>query len=80
MAKSFQSKGSLMKKVDTVDADGIPVCVVTYSSGLTENSITFEGRCVDFSDDEIQEVVDGLGDKPYPLSILSSTTSRSSSL
>lgn len=57
-----------MKKVDTVDADGIPVCVVTYSSGLTENSITFEGRCVDFSDDEIQEVVDGLGDKPYPMS------------
>ena len=57
-----------MKKVDTVDADGIPVCVVTYSSGLTENSITFEGRCVDFSDDEIQEVVDGLGDKPYPKS------------
>ena len=57
-----------MKKVDTVDVDGIPVCVVTYSSGLTENSITFEGRCVDFSDDEIHEVVDGLGDKPYPMS------------
>ena len=27
-----------MKKVDTFDAEGIPVCVVTYSSGLTENS------------------------------------------
>jgi len=57
-----------MKKVDTVDVDGIPVCVVTYSSGLTENSITFEGRCVDFSNDEIQSVIDGLGDKPYPMS------------
>ena len=47
-----------MKKVDTVDVDGIPVCVVTYNSGLTENSITFEGRCVDFSEDEIQSVID----------------------
>ena len=57
-----------MKKVDTIDANGNPVCVVTYRSGLTENSITFEGRCVAFSEDEIQSVIDGLGDKPYPMS------------
>lgn len=68
MVKSFQSKGSLIKNVDTFDAEGIPVCVVTYSSGLTENSIVFRGRCEDFSEDEIQSVIDGPGDKPYSMS------------
>ena len=38
-----------MKKDDTVDTDWNPVCVVTYSFGLTENSIMFEARGADYS-------------------------------
>ena len=57
-----------MKKVDEVDGDGNRVCVVTYSSGLTENSITFDGRCADYSDAEIQAVVAGQEDRPLPMS------------
>ena len=57
MVKSFQSKGSPVKKVDTIDTDGNPVCVVTYRSGLTENSAVFDGPCSDYSDEEIEEVV-----------------------
>ena len=55
-----------MKKVDTVDADGIPVCVVTYSSGLTENSAVFNGPCSYYSDEEIEKFVRGQGDKSHP--------------
>ena len=58
-----------MKKVDTIDTDGNPVCVVTYRSGLTENGFMFDGRCADYSDDEIRRVINGPGnDKPYPMS------------
>jgi hypothetical protein len=57
-----------VKKVDEVDGDGNRVCVVTYSSGLTENSITFDGRCADYSDAEIQAVVAGQEDRPLPMS------------
>jgi len=57
-----------MKKVDTIDFEDKAICVVTYSSGLTENSIVFRGRCADFSEDEIQSVIDGHGDKPYSMS------------
>ncbi|MEJ6769497.1 MAG: hypothetical protein QNK95_08320, partial [Paracoccaceae bacterium] len=57
-----------MKKVDEIDSYGNPVCVVTYSSGLTENRITFDGPCADYSDDEIQAVVDRSNKKPYPMS------------
>ena len=67
MVKSFQSKGSPVKKVDTIDTDGNPVCVVTYRSGLTDNSITFDGRCADYSDAEIQAVVAGREDRPLPM-------------
>ena len=56
-----------MKKVDEVDGAGNRVCVVTYSSGLTENSITFDGRCADYSDAEIQAVVAGQEDRPLPM-------------
>ena len=55
-----------MKKVDTVDVDGIPVCVVTYSSGLTENSAVFNGPCSYYSDEEIEKFVRGQGDKSHP--------------
>ena len=55
-----------MKKVDTFDAEGIPVCVVTYSSGLTENSAVFNGPCSYYSDEEIEKVVRGQGDKSHP--------------
>ena len=64
MVKSFQSKGSPVKKVDTIDADGNPVCVVTYSSGLTENSIELDGRCADYCDTEIDAVVAGQEIRP----------------
>ena len=56
-----------MKKVDYFDNAGNPICVETYSSGLTENSITFDGRCAEFSDDEKQAIVYGQGDKPFPM-------------
>ena len=46
-----------MKKNDTVDTDGNPVCVVTYSFGLTENSIMFEARGADYSYAESPTVV-----------------------
>ena len=59
MLKSFQLKGIRMNKVDEVDSAGNPICVVTYSSGLTENSIALDGRCAGYSDDEIWKVVDG---------------------
>ena len=68
MVKSFQLKGSPVKKVDEIDGYGNPICVVTYSSGLTENSTPLHGRCADFSDDEIQAVVDRSNKKPYPMS------------
>ena len=68
MVKLFQLKGSPVKKVDEIDSYGNPVCVVTYSSGLTENSITFDGPCADYSDDEIQAVVDRSNKKSYPMS------------
>ena len=67
MVKSFQSKGGPVKKVDTIDTDGNPVCVVTYRSGLTDNSFTFDGRCADYSDAEIQAVVAGREDRPLPM-------------
>jgi hypothetical protein len=56
-----------VKKVDTIDADGNPVCVVTFRSGLTENSIEFDGRCADYSDAEIQAVLGGQEDRPFPM-------------
>ena len=68
MVNSFQLKGSPVKKVDEIDGYGNPICVVTYSSGLTENSTPLHGRCADFSDDEIQAVVDRSNKKPYPMS------------
>ena len=54
-----------MKKVNTFDAEGIPVCVVTYSSGLTENSAVFNGPCSYYSDEEIEKFVRGQGDKSH---------------
>ena len=58
-----------MEKLDTVDANGNPVCIVTYRSGLTENGFMFDGRCANYSDDEIRRVINGPGnDKPYPMS------------
>ena len=56
-----------MKKSDDVDSAGNPICVVTYSSGLTENSIAFDGRCADYSDDEIRAVLDGQEYRPLPM-------------
>ena len=56
-----------MNKVDEVDSAGNPICVVTYSSGLTENSIALDGRCAGYSDDEIWKVVDGQEDRPLPM-------------
>ena len=56
-----------MKKVDTIDADGNPVCVVTYRSGLTENSIELDGRCADYCDTEIDAVVAGQEIRPLPM-------------
>ncbi|MDE0994873.1 MAG: hypothetical protein OSA23_17180 [Rhodospirillales bacterium] len=56
-----------MKKSDDIDSAGNPICVVTYSSGLTENSIAFDGRCADYSDDEIQAVLDGQEYRPLPM-------------
>jgi hypothetical protein len=67
MVKSFQLKGSPVKKVDEVDGAGNPVCVVTFRSGLTENSIEFDGRCADYSDAEIQAVLGGQEDRPFPM-------------
>ena len=56
-----------MNKVDEVDSAGNPICVVTYSSGLKENSIAFDGRCADYSDDEIRAVLDGQKYRPLPM-------------
>ena len=56
-----------MKKVDDFDNAGNPICVVTYSSGLTENSITFDGRCADYGNDEILAVLDGQEGRPFPM-------------
>ena len=46
MLKSFQLEGSPMNKVDEVDSAGNPICVVTYSSGLTENSIVLDAQAI----------------------------------
>ena len=56
-----------MNKVDEVDSVGNPICVVTYSSGLTENSIALDGRCAGYSDDEIRKVLAGQENRPLPM-------------
>ena len=56
-----------MNKVDEVDSARNPICVVTYSSGLTENSIVLDGRCAGYSDDEIRAVLDGQEYRPLPM-------------
>ena len=69
MLKSFQLKGIRMNKVDEVDSAGNPICVVTYSSGLTENSIALDGRCAGYSDDEIRKVLAGQENRPLPMQL-----------